>query len=356
MGPIKGSANPVPLGHNPPMQVQHPTPEPDLFGQACDPERAAARVIPVPFDATCSYRKGAARGPMAIRRASTQVDLFDLPFGSPWQAGIYMEREAEEIRLLNREGRALVGELRSSTNCDRPTTLERLNTIGAEVNRRVATRTAEALETGCLPVVLGGDHSAPFGSITAVASAHPGLGLLHIDAHADLRVAYEGLTWSHASIIHNVLSRVQDVATVLQVGQRDLCAEEWESIENGAPRLTCLTDWEWSRERLAGTDLGLRIDAALECLPREVYITLDVDGLDPALCPNTGTPVPGGLTWNEVCLWLERLVASGRRIVGLDLCEVSPGPTVADGKDSWDAIVGARLLYKLIGAALRSRE
>ncbi|MDP6954733.1 MAG: agmatinase family protein [Planctomycetota bacterium] len=338
------------------MQAQTAKPLTPLFGQACDPEQAAVHVIPVPFDATCSYRLGAAAGPAAIRRASTQVDLFDLPWGSPWQAGIYMEREDEEVQLLNREGRALVEQLRSNANCDRPATLERMNTIGVEVNRRVAARTNSALAAGQLPLVLGGDHSAPFGSIAAVASAHPGLGLLHIDAHADMRVAYEGLTWSHASIIHNVLSRIQDVAVVLQVGLRDLCAEEWERITDGTPRINCLADWEWTRERLAGSDLSLRIDQAIECLPQDVYITLDVDGLEPSLCPQTGTPVPGGLTWGEVCLWLERLVDSGRRIVGLDLCEVSGGSAAEGGADSWDAIVGARLLYKMIGAALGSRE
>jgi agmatinase len=269
-----------------------------------------------------------------------------------------MEAPDGEIELLNREGRSLADRLRANPAGDKPALRERLNAIGAEVNRLVAARAAAALGAGRVPVILGGDHSTAFGAVAAAADAHPGLGLLHIDAHPDLRIAYEGLTWSHASILHNILSRVQDVATVVQVGVRDLCEEEWERISAGAPRLICLTDREWNHARLGGADLGECVDRTLDQLPETVYLTLDVDGLDPALCPHTGTPVPGGLTWGEVCLWLERLAFSGRRIVGMDLCEVSPGDGAGPDtqEDSWDAIVGARLLYKMIGAALKSRE
>ena len=186
------------------------------------------------------------------------------------------------------------------------------------------------------------------GAIQAASQEHSGLGLLQFDAHADLRVAYEGFAYSHASVIDNVL-RSTDVARVVQVGLRDLCEEEAEVIRTDE-RVFALFDHEWASAKLAGEDLRRTIRSTLARLPQNVYVTFDVDGLDPALCPNTGTPVPGGLTWHEALAWLEELAASGKRIVGIDLNEVNPGP----GADSIDAIVGARLLYKLIGTALRT--
>jgi agmatinase len=114
-----------------------------------------------------------------------------------------------------------------------------------------------------------------------------------------------------------------------------------------------LLDVDWASARLEGKDLRALVREQLSVLPRDVWITFDVDGLDPALCPNTGTPVPGGLSWHESMLWLDELARSGRRVVGLDLVEVSPGPVLPEA-DTWDAIVGARLLYRLIGCALRA--
>jgi len=214
-------------------------------------------------------------------------------------------------------------------------------------------RTEEALDAGALPVALGGDHSVPFGAIAACAARHPGIGVLHLDAHADLRVAYEGFRWSHASILHNVLEGT-DVARVVSIGLRDLGETERTRLSDDA-RLRALFDPDWARAKLAGDDLRLLIREHLELLPAEVYLTFDMDGLDPSLCPNTGTPVPGGFDWHEIMLWLEELVRSGRRVVGCDLCEVSPGADGDPDGEGWDAIVGSRLLYRMIGASLATR-
>jgi len=214
-----------------------------------------------------------------------------------------------------------------------------------------------ALEAGKLVALVGGDHSVPYGSILAHAERYPGLGILHFDAHADLRAAYEGFAWSHASILHNVYTRLgEGLGTILQVGLRDVSEAEVEMIQASNGRIRAVFDPEWAEQRLRGRDLAAFVRRAIEPLPEEVYVTFDVDGLEPALCPSTGTPVPGGLTWAEAMLWLEELVRSGRRIVGLDLNEVAPAP---EGKvelgAGWDENVGARLLYRLIGQALRSR-
>ena len=327
------------------------------FGLSHGPAEAGVWILPVPFDATTSYRQGSARGPQAVRRASHQVELFDAAIGRPYQAGIHMFGDDARLVALQSEASALVAGMRArggELERDRA----RVDAIGAELNALVHAHTTEALERHKLPVVLGGDHSVPFGAIQAVAERHPGLGLLHFDAHADLRHAYEGFTWSHASILDNVVRRIDGVTQVVQVGVRDLGQSEHAAIERSEGRVRTLFDADWARKRTAGEDLTQLVRTTLDALPHEVYVTFDVDGLDPTLCPNTGTPVPGGLDWHAALLWLDELARSGRRVVGLDLCEVNPGPAWhgrPEDPDAWDAIVGARLLYRLIGTALLTR-
>jgi agmatinase len=197
-----------------------------------------------------------------------------------------------------------------------------------------------------MPVVLGGDHSVPFGAILAYAETHPNLGILHLDAHADLREAYEGFTWSHASIFHNVITTVGGVDRLVQVGVRDLSNAESAMIDNSQGRIVTFFDSDLAARKEEGATWAEIADEIVAALPRDVYLSWDIDGLDPTLCPSTGTPVPGGLSWNEAIGLLRALRRNGKRIVGLDLCEVSPGET------EWDANVGARLLYKMIGFAL----
>lgn len=336
-----------------------------LFGLDIDESAAGVTVIPVPWDATASYRKGAASGPEAILRASHQVDLFDLTTGRPFEAGIHMLPIDGSLAAANREARKLCEGLEGSTTTFAGTEARerahaRVDELSRLVNTHAREQTLRTLDRGKLPILLGGDHSSPFGAIEAAAGRHPGLGILHIDAHADLREAYGGFTWSHASILYNVLTRLEDVRHVVQVGVRDLCEAEFDLIEAFASRLTPIFDRDWARQRLSGASLAEVVRRAIEPLPERVWITLDIDGLDPSLCPNTGTPVPGGLDWNELCLWLDILVESGRRIVGADLCEVSPGaawdPADDRAPDTWDAMVGARTLYRLIGSALQSQR
>lgn len=325
-----------------------------IFGLPCDPQQARVHVLPVPFDATTSYRAGAAHGPAAVFEASKQVELFDLDFKSPWRAGIYMHPVPEALVSLNQAAARSVAIARDDPNeAARSAALEQVNSIGNEVNRIVSEQVVACFESSKLPVILGGDHSVPFGAIEVAAQRYPGLGVLHFDAHADLRVAFEGCTWSHASILHNVLDRIDSVACVVQCGIRDLAAKEHESIR-ASDRVHTLFDRDWRNARAMGKSPFELIDRTLSELPESVWVTFDVDGLDPTLCPNTGTPVPGGFDWGETMLWLEALARSGRRVVGVDLCEVSPGPQGDPRGESWDAIVGARLLYKLIGAALAS--
>jgi agmatinase len=333
-----------------------------IFGLPTDPERALVHIVPVPFDATTSYRKGAAGGPAAILQASRQVDLFDLMTGKPWQKGICMLPADERIEELNDKatdkaeriielGGRIGDEARLAKN------LARVNEIGAEVNEIVRAQVDAILSSNRLPVVVGGDHSVPFGAIQACAQRFPGLGVLHFDAHADLRAAYEGFEWSHASIMHNVATKLPGVKRLVQAGLRDIGEREHTMIANSNGRIRALSDVDWGRAKAAGASLRDLVRATIAELPDFVYLSFDIDGLDPTLCPNTGTPVPGGFTWHETMMWLDELARSKKRIVGLDLNEVSPGDggEVYDGFDAWDAIVGARLLYRMIGTALLTR-
>ncbi|HVS09915.1 MAG TPA: agmatinase family protein [Planctomycetota bacterium] len=329
-----------------------------IFGLSSSPGDSAVHVLGVPFDATASYRKGAWRAPEAILRASRQVDLYDLATGRPYEVGICMVDAGTDIAALNAEASPLAdlviaagGDVSADLRLARA--LESVNSIGERLNALVRSRAEAVLDQGKLPAVVGGDHSAPYGAIAACAERFPGLGLLHFDAHADLRRAYEGFEWSHASILDNVMRRLP-VALLLQVGLRDLSEEEHERIRSSEGRICAVFDRDWSSARLEGRNLRKLARQALSALPDTVYVSFDVDGLDPALCPGTGTPVPGGLGWNEAMLWLDELARSKKRVVGLDLNEVNPGSAGPD-EDSYDAIVGARLLYRLIGTALLTR-
>jgi agmatinase len=306
-------------------------------------------VVPVPFEATTSYGGGTSRAPAAILEASRQVDLFDHDTGRPYAAGIAMLDTPKKVARWNSEARRLArGVIKKGGAVDKATrnAVEKVNRYGERLNAWVYDTTASLLEEGKMPVVLGGDHSVPFGAMRAYAEHYPGLGILHLDAHADLRNAFEDFTWSHASIFHNVITRIPEVGRLVQVGVRDLGGAESTMIDESNGRIVTFFDSDLAIRKESGIPFAQIADELAAQLPDHVYLSWDIDGLDPTLCPGTGTPVPGGLSWNEAIGLLRALHRNGKRIVGLDLCEVSPGDS------EWNANVGARLLYKMIGFAL----
>ncbi len=321
-----------------------------IFGLPFDREAARVVLVPVPWEPTTSYRKGTAGGPENILRASKQVDLFDRKNGRPYEAGIVMLDPDPRIVEMNREACVLAqpiidrGGVFDDASLARD--LARVNALSRELDDRVGAITGELLDAGKLVGVIGGDHSCPFGFIRELAARIPGMGILHVDAHADLRKAYEGFESSHASIFHNVHERLDAVARIVQVGLRDYSEEEHAMIE-ASPRLKAFFDDDLAARAFDGEPFSATARAIVDELPENVYLSVDIDGLEPALCPGTGTPVPGGLSFRELCGLVEALVGTGRRIVGFDLNEVAGG-------SEWDGIVGARVLYKTIGFALRS--
>ncbi len=328
-----------------------------IFGLPHTPDEARVVLVPVPWEPTTSYARGTAQGPAAILHASRQVDLFDLETGRPYEAGIALLDVDPDIAAWNAEACAAAEPVIAAGgvppgDAALGARLARVNELSVLLNERVASIARTWMARGKLVGVLGGDHAAPLGAIAAHAERWPGMGVLHLDAHADLRDAYEGFTFSHASIMHNVTTRLPGVARLVQIGIRDLSEEEHARIEGSRGRVTALLDAEVARRQFEGEPFAKIARAAVELLPRHVYLSFDIDGLDPALCPHTGTPVPGGLSFQQAAALLAYVEESGRTIVGLDLCEVAPGP---EG-DDWDGNVGARLLYKMIGFALRSQR
>ncbi len=310
-------------------------------------------IVPVPFEATTSYGAGASKGPRAVLEASRQVDLFDRETGRPYAAGIAMLDMPMRVARWNLEAKRLARiVIARGGPVDRETraAAAKVNDFGDRLNSWIYETTARLLDEGKMAVTLGGDHSVPFGAIRAYAERFPGLGILHLDAHADLRCSFEGFTWSHASIFHNVMTRIPQVGGLVQVGVRDLGVAENAMIAESAGRIVTFFDADLAARKDAGVPFGQIADEIAGHLPENVYLSWDIDGLDPTLCPGTGTPVPGGLSWNEAIGLLRALLRRGKRIVGLDLCEVSPGAS------EWDANVGARLLYKMIGFALLTQK
>jgi agmatinase len=328
-----------------------------IFGLPFSTQESRVILIPVPFDATTSYRAGASLGPRAIFNASRQVDLFDSDLGKPYDEGIAMLEESRDIVALNqnaREKAEMVLAVGGDVGNDRElqNALAVVNDASAAMNSYVKRETTRWLDAGRIVGVIGGDHSVPLGSIRAHASRYPDLGVLQFDAHADLRVAYEGFTYSHASIMHNVLVEVPSLKRLVQVGVRDLCEQEYWAIQKSNGRIVTHYDSALKRARREGETWSSIAERIVSDLPYDVFVSFDIDGLDPTLCPHTGTPVPGGLTFDDALSIIEAVVTSGRRIVGFDINEVAPHPT--DEADEWDGNVGARLLYKLIGWTLRS--
>lgn len=327
-----------------------------LYGLPSTPEEAQVVIVPVPWEATVSYGAGTAEGPAAVLQASRQVDLLDRETGRPYRGGIAMLPIPAEVRAWSDEARRAaipIIEAGGSDGSDaHKAAIAAVDALGERMNGWVYGHTRRLMAAGKLVGVVGGDHSVPFGAIRAAAEAHPGMGILHLDAHADLRDAYEGFRWSHASIMFNVLRDLPAVARIVQVGIRDYSDDEDALMTANSDRLVTFFDPDIRRQLFDGEAWSRITHRIAAALPREVYLSFDIDGLDPALCPHTGTPVLGGLSFPEVSALMRAVVETGRRIVGLDLCEVAPDP----GGSEWDGNVGARVLYKQIGYALLSRS
>jgi agmatinase len=335
-----------------------------IFGLPYTVEEAKLVLIPVPWEPTTSYGGGTSLGPHVIFNASKQVDLFDMELGNFYQQGIAMIDESQEVKQWNASAKKAAQIVIAAAGSSEPETHEEkkathsVNEFSLKLNDFVYQQTKQLLIQHKIVGLIGGDHSSPFGAIQAFLEKYPNMGILHFDAHADLREKYEGFEFSHASIMHNVIMKTS-LKKLVQVGIRDFCEEEFNFIKQHSDRITTFFDNTITEQKMAAKNWSAICDDIVQQLPAEVYVSFDIDGLDPRYCPHTGTPVPGGLDFQEAIFLLKKVVASGRKIIGFDLNEVSPGNASVDSDTpdtaaEWDANVGARLLYKLCGFALNA--
>jgi len=316
----------------------------NIFGFPYSVEESQIVIIPVQSDITCSYSKGTAEGPKAILEASTQLDFYSPYKKEAWKTKVAMLPILEEELKKNREIGEIATILIDKLENETPLTEEdyrlydKINEHCEELNNKVEEKALTHLNKNKLVCLLGGDHNSPLGLINALSKKHDSFGILQIDAHADLREAYEGFVYSHASIMFNALKN-NKVSKLVQVGIRDICPAEIELINNSENRIKTFFDWDIKNAQYEGKTWEQQCKEIITELPEKVYISYDIDGLDPKLCPNTGTPVAGGFEIEQINFLIRELVSSGKKIIGFDLNEV--------GNDEWDANVGARVLYRL---------
>lgn len=271
-------------------------------------DEASVAVVPAPYESTVSWVGGTADGPRAILEASEQLELYDERSRSePWRAGVWT---APALELEGLDGPSMV--------------------------HRVQDHVGRLMDAGKWVVMLGGEHGISVGAVRAAAERHPGLRVVQLDAHADLREEYRGSRWSHAC----VAARCLESAGVRAFGVRSYSADEARRMREGIAGHELVHAWEME-------DSG-RVGELIEGLAQSpVYLTIDVDFFDPSIVPATGTPEPGGAAWEPTLALLERLFDAAR-IVAADVVELAPAP----GLHHADFTV-ARLVYKLIGLSQR---
>lgn len=306
-------------------------------------------LLPVPWDVTVSYAEGTAQGAANILEASSQLDLYDPDVPDAWKLGLHM-RELDPKWLtrsqeLRERARIYIDFLEEGGQPNEDTYMQQiLDLINAEseaLNQWVESECSALLDAGKKVGLIGGEHSVPLGYLRALGKRHEQFGILQLDAHMDFRKAYEGFRYSHASIFYNALEEVPQISRIVQVGIRDYCEEELRYAETQGERVQVFFDHELHRAKFRGESFHQLVQNMLAPLPRHVYISFDIDALDPRYCPHTGTPVPGGLDFQEAMYILTQLKASGRQLIGFDLSEVAGPP------HEWDGNVGARLAYKM---------
>lgn len=329
----------------------------NIFGFPVTEEEADIVIIPVPWDVTASYGKGTSKGPECILEASTQLDfyhpkldrahetkVFMTPISAEWKEinDALCHKSVEYIEFLENGGTL-------DSNSYHKAIVDEINQTQSVLRKHLKDRSKELLDKNKIVAVLGGEHSTPFGLLDALNEENRPFGILQIDAHADLREAYEGFEQSHASIMYNVVKSLQNVSKIVQVGIRDIASCEVDLIAENNGRIKTFFDWDLKNEQFSGVSWSDQVDKIINELPERVYISFDIDGLSPELCPNTGTPVPGGFKLEEISFLLFELVRKGKKIVGFDLNEVAPGLTA-----DWDANVGSRALWHLVCATEKS--
>jgi len=331
-------------------------PNNNIFGLPFSEDDAQLVILPIPWEVTVSCAAGTARSSEHVFKASLQVDLFDADYKDMWKKGIFMRSMDKKILMksdyLRKEAELYIDYIakggiveKNSFMCK---SLKDINEGGIFLNDWVYQHTKQLLDKNKLVGLLGGDHSTPFGFFKAIAEKYGDFGMLQIDAHCDLRKSYEGFKYSHASVMYNALTEIPEITKLVQLGVRDFCDEEWDYVCNSNYRIVTYLDKDIKERLYEGQTWKHIVDELIHHLPQQVFISFDIDGLDPKLCPNTGTPVQGGFETEQIFYLIKKISQSGRKIIGFDLNEIGVG------EYEWDSNVGARVLYKLCNVLLAS--
>ena len=326
-----------------------------IFGLPFSAAQSEIIIIPVPWEVTVSYGAGASDGPEAVLDASFQVDLNHQDFPELWKLGIYYDEAPQQWKINSDSYKALAQPIiqaleKGEDLKNHPSLLldlETINTVCRDLHTEVKDKVLFWINQGKKVVLLGGDHSTPLGYYEALASKHDNFGILHLDAHMDLRIAYEGFTFSHASIMYNAL-QIPQISKIVQVGIRDFCEQEVTVVQQSKGRVLVNTDADIKAETFEGKTWAAQCDSIIASLPQKVCISFDIDGMYQWYAPSTGTPVPGGISFEQATYLFTKLAASEKEIIGVDLVEVAPGLS------DWDGNVGARMLFHLCGVLAKN--
>jgi agmatinase len=324
-------------------------PNNNIFGLPFTEEESKVVILPVPWEVTVSYGAGTARAAEHVFKSSMQVDLLDMDGNAGWKQGFFMKEIDKKLLLkgdyLRKEAELYIDYIAQgaeiASNKFMCKSLKEINEGSDYLNKWVYDQSKAILDQQKIVGLLGGDHSTPLGLLKALAEKHGEYGIIQIDAHCDLRVKYEGFTYSHASIMYNALNEIPAISKLVQVGVRDYCEQEWEYICNSNFRVITYFDKNIKERLFEGQNWKSITDEIVQHLPQKVYISFDIDGLDRKLCPNTGTPVLGGFESEEIIYLFKKIKESGRELIGFDLVEIGVGQT------DWDSNVGARILWRL---------
>ncbi len=328
-----------------------------IFGLPFTAEESELVIVAVPWEVTVSYGAGASDGPAAILEASFQVDLLHQEFPDLWKLGIYFDKGDPHWKTTSDEFKAraqtVIEALENGENIEDNSelqhTLNSINEASSKLNAELKERVLKWQAQGKKVILLGGDHSTPLGYYQALAANYDNFGILHFDAHMDLRNAYEGFQFSHASIMNNAI-KIPQISKLVQVGIRDFCEEELEVIRS-TDKVKVFTDSDLKKQQFEGKTWQNQVDEMIALLPENVVVSFDIDALYQWYCPNTGTPVPGGLSFEQATYALSRLAESSKNIIGIDLVEVAPGEN-----DEWDGNVGARMLFHMCGIFAKNQN
>jgi agmatinase len=324
-------------------------PNNNIFGLPFTEDDAAIVLLPIPWDVTVSYNAGTARSSEHIVQAALQVDLFDPEGKDDWKNGFFIKPIDKKILMksdyLRKEAELYIDYISKGGSLGENKfmckSLKDINEGSIFLNNWVYEQTKNIITKNKFVVLIGGDHSTSFGYIKALAEHHKDFGILQIDAHCDLRKSYENFTYSHASIMYNVLNEIPEVSKLVQVGVRDYCEEEIEFIEQNENKIATFFDKNIKEEMYEGTTWKMISDKIITSLPQKVYLSFDIDGLDPKLCPNTGTPVPGGFEVEQILYLFRKVKEAGKEIIGFDLVETGVS------EQDWDSNVAARILFRM---------